>query len=225
MRPLTASVLAAAALALAACQTALFPGEQAPSAASPLAAAKIEVAAPQWQVGDRWHYSDGYDLQVTLTHQDLTRFERTDTPGLWFSRRGFLREAAQSPTLMRYVTFRSVAADKAQTLTNAAPLVYKREYIRGSRTVTHNTSWTIESQERISVPAGDFDCIVIVWRSRNPESGWTGFERWWYAPAARNYVRMEYRYGEAPVRARVLMDFSLSQGAADVAALAPPPAL
>jgi len=45
---------------------------------------------------------------------------------------------------------------------------------------------------------------VVVMRTRNPETGWTGFERWWYAPEARHYVRLEYRYGDQPVGSRVL---------------------
>ena len=54
-------------------------------------------------------------------------------------------------------------------------------------------------------------------RSRNAATNWTGFERWWYSPEVRHYVRMEYRYGKHPVSSRVLMDFS--PGAARQASL------
>jgi hypothetical protein len=47
-------------------------------------------------------------------------------------------------------------------------------------------------------------------RTRSLTSNWTGYERWWYAPSVRNYVRMEYKYGESPENARVLLSSMVS---------------
>jgi len=167
----------------------------------------LSLAAPQWRVGDRWTYSDGYGLEVDNVTGDLTRFRRTDDARQWQSRRGFLRQDSQSATTLRSVVFRSLAAKDARRLEQARPMVFTREFRSGDRTLTHSTSWVLEGRERVSVPAGDFDAFVIVMRTRNPDTGWTGFERWWYAPEARNYVRLEYRYGDQPVGSRVLTDY------------------
>jgi hypothetical protein len=72
----------------------------------------------------------------------------------------------------------------------------------------------VEGREEITTPAGTFNAWIIVWRSRSLDSTWTGFERWWYAPAVSNYVRMEYKYGDTPPRSRVLMRYRLSDSPA-----------
>ena len=48
-------------------------------------------------------------------------------------------------------------------------------------------------------------------RTRSLKTDWTGYERWWYSPKAKNYVRMEYKYGESPESSRVLMSYSLAE--------------
>lgn len=175
------------------------------------------VAAPRWVRGDRWMYSDGYGLQVTAIDGDITRFQRLDDPGQWFTRHGFLRQEAQSSTAHRRVVFRSIDAADALTLQMRRPVVFTREYTSNQQPRVHRTSWILEGRETITVPAGTFDTWVIVMRSRNAATNWTGFERWWYSPEVRHYVRMEYRYGKHPVSSRVLMDFS--PGAARQASL------
>jgi hypothetical protein len=78
----------------------------------------------------------------------------------------------------------------------------------------HASSWSVEGRETITVPAGTFDCWIIVWRSRSLRSDWTGFERWWYSPQAQNYVRMEYKYGPDSEGSRVLMRYQIGAQAA-----------
>lgn len=168
---------------------------------------KSSVRAPRWQVGDRWRYNDGYGLRVESVQDGLVTMRRLDDPEQWQIRRGFLREMSQSATTLRQVTFRSVPADAGMWLSKSKPLVFTREYTANRRTLVHNTSWVVEGEERITVPAGTFDAIVIVMRTRNTTTGWTGFERWWYVPEVRNYVRMEYRYGQQPIGSRVLTEF------------------
>lgn len=175
------------------------------------------VTAPRWVRGDRWMYSDGYGLQVRGVDGDITRFQRLDDPGQWFTRHGFLRQEAQSATAHRRVVFRSIDAADALTLQMRRPVVFTREYTSNQQPRVHRTSWILEGRETITVPAGTFDTWVIVMRSRNAATNWTGFERWWYSPEVRHYVRMEYRYGKHPVSSRVLMDFS--PGAARQASL------
>ncbi|MBA2588139.1 MAG: hypothetical protein H0U98_05875 [Alphaproteobacteria bacterium] len=176
------------------------------------------VHAPDWSVGSEWRYSDGYGLKVSSTGLQGTVFERLDAPGQWFSRLGFIRKDAASGTATRNAIYRTVPDNAGLSLSAAAPLTFQREYMSNGKLMVHASSWTVEGRETITVPAGTFDCWLIVWRTRSLRSDWTGFERWWYSPQAQNYVRMEYNYGAEPLSSRVLMRYHL--GAAEAAPLA-----
>jgi hypothetical protein len=169
------------------------------------------VAAPQWHIGSSWEYSDGYGLRVASAANGTTSFERMDAPGQWFSMRGFLRQDAQSSTAKRQTIYRSVPPDAGNALSEAQPLTFQREYLSNKQTIVHATSWSVEGRQTISVPAGTFDCWVIVWRARSLKGDWTGFERWWYSPEAQLYVRMEYKYGAMATASRVLMRYHVTQ--------------
>jgi hypothetical protein len=181
------------------------------TAAQAAADAKLAtVQAPPWSVGSYWEWSDGYALQVSAVDRDLTVFSRLDAKGQWFSRRGFLREEAQGLKSFRKTIYRSVPAVSGMRLTATKPLAFTREYLTDGKQRVHTTSWVLEGREKISVPAGIFDCWIVVMRTRSQKTDWTGFERWWYSDEVQNYVRMEYRYGNTPEGSRVLMDFELA---------------
>lgn len=182
-----------------------------PSDAPPKPTAAITIPAPQWKVGDSWTYSDGYGMKVTGVNADGTaEFRRLDDADQWFVRRGFFTEESQSRTVRRRVIFRtSDPMDLLATGINQ-PVSFVREYMRNDELVRHRTSWVIEGREKITVPAGTFDCWVIVMRTQSLDSNWRGFERWYYNPEARNYIRLEYKYGEAPNGSRVLMEYKLA---------------
>ena len=165
---------------------------------------------PRWRVGSTWLYSDGYGLTVSLVDGNFTVFTRTDEPNQWFSRRGLLREQAQSEKTYRNVVYRTVKSDAGMALTLNKPLIFNREFLADGDLRVHVTSWTLEGKETITVPAGEFETWVVVMRSRSLTSNWDGFERWWFSPEARNYVRMEYKYGARPESSRVLMSFTLA---------------
>ncbi len=167
------------------------------------------VRAPNWVVGSEWKYSDGYGLKVTEVKGDVTAFALTHISNRWLSRRGFLREASQSGTALRQIVYRTVKPEAGKILTLGRPLVFHREYIANSTLRVHVTSWTVEGRETIVVPAGEFDTWLLVMRTRSLKTDWTGYERWWYSPKAKNYVRMEYKYGDGPESSRVLMSFSI----------------
>jgi len=180
------------------------------------------LMSPQWRVGSEWTYSDGYGLRVSATDGVITTFERTDAPGQWFSRYGFLRQDAKSGTAERQTIYRTIAPNHGLQLNEDHPLTFQREYLTNGEQQVHATSWTAEGHETITVPAGTFDCWVIVWRTRSLKSNWTGFERWWYSPEVQHYVRMEYKYGEGPTASRVLMRYAVVRNtSAPVAPAAP----
>ncbi len=167
---------------------------------------KGDVAPPLWHEGDWWTYSDGYGLRVQSTDGRVTKFTRTDAPGQWMTRTGFLREKSQSPSQFREVIYRTLEPEELMRFDARKPLTFQREYLANGELRTHATSWSVEGKKRITVPAGTFDTWIIVWRTRNVTTNWSGFERWYYAPDVKNYVRLEYRYGSMPTMSRVLMD-------------------
>lgn len=175
----------------------------------------VEAAAPAWRVGSEWLYSDGYGLRVTRVDgpasAPVTTFQRTDDPSQWVTRRGFLRESSRSGTTERRLLFEDLPPGAGLLLSSRTPLTYRREYAADGETRAHATSWTVEGRERVVVPAGEFDCVILVMRTRSLTGDWTGYERWWFSPQAQNYVRLEYRYGPDEEGARVLTSYRLAR--------------
>jgi hypothetical protein len=201
----------------------LFLSWFAPARAAATAPAEI-VSAPDWRIGSTWEYSDGYVLRVRANDGQVATFDRVDAPGQWFSMRGFLRQDATSGTAVRRTIYRTIDPDAGRILSSAKPLTFQREYLSGNQLIVHASSWTVEGRQRITVPAGTFDCWIIVFRTRSLQSNWTGFERWWYSPEAQNYVRMEYKYGPTTTSSRVLMRYSVPAAAPAIAVPAMEPA-
>ena len=167
----------------------------------------LKVFAPPWKEGDEWRYSDGYGLVVTGVKGNVTTFQRLDDPKQWFSRYGFLREESQSHDVFRKVVYRSTPPSRGLELSADNGLVFTREYLADKKLRVHRTSWVVEGRETITVPAGKFDCLIIVMRTRSLRSGWHGFERWWYSPKLKYYARIEYKYGSGPISSRVLVSY------------------
>jgi len=199
--------------------SALLLATRAPAAPVP---ANSVVTAPTWGVGSEWHYSDGYAVKVASVSPKGTLFQRLDAPGQSFMREGFIRTDSVSATATRKAIYRTVPDSAGSTLSAAKPLTFQREYLNNGKLMVHASSWTVEGRETITVPAGTFDCWVIVWRTRSLRSDWTGFERWWYSPQAQNYVRMEFKYGPEPDGSRVLMNYHLASSTAPVASTVTP---
>jgi hypothetical protein len=190
------------------------------ASAAPVPANSV-VKAPDWSAGSEWHYSDGYAVKVASVSATGALFQRLDAPGQSFMREGFIRTDSTSATATRKAIYRTVPDAAGQSLSAAKPLTFQREYLNNGKLMVHASSWTVEGRETITVPAGTFDCWVIVWRTRSLRSDWTGFERWWYSPDAQNYVRMEFKYGSEPDGSRVLMNYRLAASSAPVAANLP----
>jgi hypothetical protein len=182
---------------------------QAAGQESPKPGPVVTVEAPIQTVGSEWHYDDGYGLRVAQVDGIVTQYRRTDDPKQWVRRRAFLREDSQSQTMYRKLLFSDLPPDAGAKLVSNAPLIYHREFTSGGVSHSHLTSWTVEGRERVAVPAGEFDCWVLVMRTRSLTDDWTGFERWWYSPEVKNYVRMEYQYGKE-TGSRVLTQYALA---------------
>jgi hypothetical protein len=177
-------------------------------------------APPSWNMGDSWEYSDGYKVRVTDVDGDgVATLSRVDKTNLWTKRRMIFKQAEQSSDkVIRKVIFRSQDPASLFPLALGKSVKYTREYLADSGDKeylrAHKSSWTVEGQETIEVPAGTFDTWVLIWRTESMKSEWTGYERWWYNAQVKHYVRMEYRYGEHPPGSRVLTKYNVCTGSA-----------
>jgi len=168
----------------------------------------LPTGPPQWHVGDTWQYSDGYGLEVTELQGEIATLERTDRSGDWIKRKGLFKMDSMSNGVRRQVVFRSTNPAELFPLEVGNKVVFNREYLADKKLKVHQTTWYVEGKETIEVPAGVFDCWVLIWKTNSTTSHWVGYEKWWYSPEVGNFVRMEYRYGRPPGSSRVLLSFS-----------------
>lgn len=167
------------------------------------------LTAPVWTKGDSWTYSDGYGLEVSKVYENgSAKIERTDVNGVWTIRKAFFKEQSKSPKHSRQVVYRSNDPMVIVGGGVGKGVAFEREFTKDSDLMRHSTSWVIEGRDKITVPAGTFETWVLVMRSNSVDSGWRGYERWWYSPAVNNYVRMEYQYGSNEASSRVLMAYN-----------------
>ncbi|MGB0684163.1 MAG: hypothetical protein ACPGOV_15765 [Magnetovibrionaceae bacterium] len=213
MRIMGALLIVGMACSLASCKT-IFGGVDSVTMETPATNAPVPdqpvIPMPSFSVGDSWEYSDGYGMSVVEAKEGgRARFERTDVSDTWFVQRAFFREESVSNGIHRFVVYRT--ADPISLLEKpiGATVSYLREYMRNDELVRHRTSWEIEGRQTVTVPAGTFDVWVLVMRTEGVDSNWRGYERWFYSPQVNSYVRMEYKYGEAPDGSRVLMKYSM----------------
>lgn len=172
----------------------------------------LDAAPPRWRVGDTWAYSDGYGLTVSEAVGNMGILLRTDRSGDWVKRRGLFKVDSMSHGVRRQVVFRSPNPAELFPLAENKRVSFIREYLKDGDLRVHKTSWEVDGRETIEVPAGVFDCWVLVWKTRSTTSRWRGYEKWWYSPDVGNFVRMEYRYGRLPPSSRVLVRFERGMG-------------
>jgi hypothetical protein len=186
----------------------------------------LDPSEIKWHTGDEWLYSDGYSLFVSSIDKKTgdARLSRGFGNG-WLERDGLFKNRSQTNDVVRQVIFRSKDPASLFPLKVGNSISFKREFLHGKKTLegekirrlenkhlrVHQSSWTVTGKERVSVPAGSFDCWVLEYKTNSKISGWKGYEKWWYSPKVGNYVRMEFKYGKKPASSRVLMEFSQAQ--------------
>ena len=173
----------------------------------------LDSGPPQWAVGDFWEYSDGYKVVVDEVRGGTAKLNRMDRTGLWTKRKSIFKQASKSSKIRRNVIFRSTDPNQLFPLALGKSVKFSREYTvdSGDKEVlrVHRTGWSVEGQETIEVPAGTFETWVLAWRTQSVKSEWQGYERWWYNPQIKHYVRMEYQYGDTPPASRVLTRYNV----------------
>ncbi|MBF0561428.1 MAG: hypothetical protein HQL37_05280 [Alphaproteobacteria bacterium] len=178
---------------------------------SPLDSTPAPLKLPQMRVGDHWEYSDGYKLSVSEVQPDgLARFQMEDGSDSRMLRRAFFVDASFTGGVTRTVVFRTSNPMKIFEVPAGTPVGDVRETMRGTETLRAQESWVVEGHETITVPAGTFDCWVVVGRIKSLQSTYQAYERWWYSPQVRNYVRLEFKSGDNTEGSRVLLSYKLN---------------
>ncbi len=182
-------------------------------AAKPVASIKpaLPTHPPRYQIADQWQWSDGYGLKVSEVINNIATLQRLDAPKQWQRRNGLFKIESQSHSTHRVRVYTDKDPMQLFPLATGNSVVFRREYMANQQLRTHRTSWVVEGTATITVPAGRFPCWVLSRRSRSLTSDWTSYERWWYSPTVKNYVRMEYHYGDHTSGSRVLMNYRLAK--------------
>ncbi|MBF0382725.1 MAG: hypothetical protein HQL69_17015 [Magnetococcales bacterium] len=168
---------------------------------------ELDAGPISWHQGDWWRYSDDYALRVQNVVGELGTLVRQDNTSDWVRRKGLFRDGSQSGNILRKVIYRSPNPKNFFPLEDGKSVTFKREYLANKILRVHETSWKVEGRETIEVPAGTFNCWILIWNSKSLTSNWKGVEKWWYSPTVGNFVRMEFKYGDAPPSSRVLMSY------------------
>ncbi|MBF0145964.1 MAG: hypothetical protein HQL84_08530 [Magnetococcales bacterium] len=174
--------------------------------------ASLSAEFPLWQLGSFWEYSDGYGMQVVKTDGKVAILKRMDRPKDWVKRHGLFKVDSMEEGVRREVIYQSPNPEGLFPLAVNKGVSFVREYLVDKKLHVHQSSWKVVGLETIEVPAGKFDCWVLVWNTRSQKSNWSGYEKWWYSPEVGNYVRMEYRYGKSPDSSRVLVNYRMGGG-------------
>ncbi len=157
--------------------------------------------APAYKVGDTWHWvrSDRRTgLKETENRRVITkvspeRIEGTENDGLMVMS-GDLN-LLETPEYVRTGTPRFI------DFPLSVGKKWSFKYTQASKTGPQRTRWQYDAevvaQERVKVPAGEFDAYKVVgkgyWNSETGSASGSGQLRLWYAPAARGSVKLRIR--------------------------------
>lgn len=196
---------------------------------------KSVLELPVWEKGDYWEYSDGIAMLVTKVvdtndygvklspEQRITHFKITlpsESAGKsdpeeenWVEKRGFFNQITVSKGKKREQIFRSknpnaiFGKNAVRNITFLREFTIEDESSKKKENKRHYTSWRVLQNEiEITVPQGTYkNCWILLKQSDSLISSWNGYEKWWYCPEIRNYVRLEYKYGDKTTGARVLI--------------------
>ncbi len=139
------------------------------------------VMVPIWKVGDEWEYA--------FKSPSGSGFERLDGVVV-------LRE---TPPRLHYSWPLIVGKTWEQD--------YKQERPVQRQTVNRSGTWTVETEEGVTVPGGTFKTLRIV--SRNKNNGALANELW-YAPEVKQWVKIREML-ESGVRERELVAYKLAK--------------
>ena len=205
VRPRSLLGLAAVVLMCAGCAA----GSSAPSppnAGPTRAASATPLAAPAWQVGDRWIYEWTSGQESGTKTIEVTEVREMSGVRYYVVRLGdsehYYTDALHWAAAVREgkVEARMVPPQPwfVWPLAPGARWVHQGRFEQSEGVVTHDDRFAVIGPERVEVPAGRYEAVKLV-RETNRRDG----DEYWYAPDVRWYARWRGRRGDSQFEERL----------------------
>jgi hypothetical protein len=161
-------------------------------------AAPSPIDAPVWEVGDEWQYAYKTPSDSGTYVWAVIRLETLDGVPHYVIKSGtreiFYRVSDLASSIER-VNGTLVVKHTPPVQSYAWPLAVGKTWEQTDhaerpldrQTTDRNTVWTVEAEETVTVPAGTFRTVKIVWRNKNTGSV---YYEMWYAAAAKQWVKI-----------------------------------
>jgi protein TonB len=189
--------------------------------ASPEAVATVPptpVAAPVWQVGDAWRYSYKSPSGSGTYVWSVNRIESLDGIPHYVIKSGtreILYRVSDLASSLERVDGVVVSRESPSRLSYVWPLTIGKTWEQSTvrerpvdrQTLSRDSLYTVEDEETITVPAGTFRTLKIVWRNKRTRAL---IDEMWYAPDVKLWVKIR-EVLENGVRERELLNFKLKQ--------------
>jgi hypothetical protein len=178
--------------------------------------ATTAVMAPVWHVGDEWQFAYKSPAASGTYVWAVDRIENLEGAAHYVIKAGtreiFYRVSDLASTLER-VDGVVVSHNTPPRLSYAWPLAvgktweesHREERPADRQTLERSSLWTVETEETVTVPAGTFRTLKIVWR--NKRTNGLLYEMW-YAPDVKQWVKIRERLSSG-VRERELVAYKL----------------
>jgi len=186
-----------------------------PSPASPPNVAG-PIMAPIWHVGDEWEYAYKSPSDSGTFVWSVSRVETLDgEPNyvLKIGTREILHRVSDLANTLERVDGVVVLRETPARLMYAWPLVvgkswdetHKQERPVERSTTDRNSTWTVDTEETVTVLAGTFRTVKITWKNKNTGALVTEM---WYAPDVKQWVKIREVLTNG-IREREMVSFKL----------------
>lgn len=176
------------------------------------------ATTPVWQVGDEWQYAYKGPSDSGSFVWSVNRIESVDGVPHYVIRAGtreIFYRISDLPTGFERVDGVVVSRDTPPRLSFAWPLAvgktweqrYRQERPVDRSTTDRDCLYTVDAEETVTVPAGTFRTLKIIWRNKNTNAL---FYEMWYAPDVKQWVKIREVLSNG-IRERELIAFKLKQ--------------
>jgi len=167
-------------------------------AAARSSAQSAAVTVPRWQVGDEWQYAYSSPSGSGTYVWAVDRVDVLDGVEHYVIKSGpreiFYRVSDLASSLEK-INGAVVARETPPRRQYDWPLTVGKSWEQSFQTerpaprqpATNTFVWTVESEETVTVPAGTFRTLKIVWRTKSSN---TLIHEVWYAPEAKQWVKI-----------------------------------